>query len=85
MLLFFSAGFGAGGAAAEAPPPEVEAAGAGVPDRLGSPLTVRSFPWVSTNATANSANFASRAVGSRDFAREKTESTSGEDGVVRDQ
>lgn len=62
---------------------EAEAAGAGVPDRLGSPLTVRSFPWVSTSATANSANLVSSAVGRRDFARENRDSAAGDDAVVR--
>ena len=49
---------------------------AGVPARLGSPLTVRSLPWVSMRATGNSANFASSATGRRDFARLNTASTS---------
>jgi len=86
LFFFFSAGWGAGAAVAGtlAPVPlEVEAAGAGVPDRLGSVLTVRSLPCVSTIATANSANLVSRAVGSRDLARAKIESTSGEEAVVR--
>jgi hypothetical protein len=57
--------------------------GAGVPERLGSVLTVRSFPCVSIIATGNSANFASRATGKRDFAREKRASTAGDEEVLR--
>jgi hypothetical protein len=56
--------------------------GAGVPERLGSVLTVRSLPWVSISAAGNSANLVSRAVGRRDFARAKSESTAGDEAVV---
>jgi len=57
--------------------------GAGVPERLGSVLTVRSFPWVSISAVGNSANFVSRAIGRRDLARVNNASTAGEESVVR--
>lgn len=43
--------------------------GAGVPVRLGSPLTVKSLPCFSMIATGNSANLASRAAGRRSSAR----------------
>lgn len=56
VLTFFSSAFGFAGAAEAELEDEVvltEAlAGLGVPDRLGSALTVRSFPCVSINAIA---------------------------------
>ena len=57
--------------------------GAGDAVRLGSPLTVRSPPWVSIIAAGNSANFASNAVERRDLATEKRAATAGEVSVVR--
>ena len=45
------------------------AAGAGVPVRLGSALTVRSLPWVSIIATGSSANLDSSAGGRRALAK----------------
>ena len=43
--------------------------GTGVPARLGSPLTVKSLPCVSTIATGSSVNLASSAAGRRSLAR----------------
>lgn len=43
--------------------------GAGVPVRLGAPLTVKSLPCFSVIATGNSANLASSATGRRSLAR----------------
>lgn len=53
----------------------------GVPERLGWPLTVRSFPWVSMSATGNSANLASRAGGRRVLTKAKSALTSGLEAV----
>jgi hypothetical protein len=54
----------------------------GVAERLGSLLIVRSLPWVSIIAFANSANLTSSAVGSLAFANANTASTGGEDVVL---
>ena len=87
LTAFFSVGFFTGaaddvdaipGAGVEAPLP-----GAGVPTRLGSALTVRSFPWVSMMALGNVANFVSSAVGKRDLANANKALTSVDDSVVR--
>jgi hypothetical protein len=53
----------------------------GVAERLGSVLTVRSLPWVSMMALANSANLTSSAVGSLDLASAYNASTGEEDAV----
>ena len=63
----------------------VAAAFDGVAERLGSALTVRSFPCVSIMALGNVASFASRTAGRRVRARVNTASTSGDAAVVRDQ
>lgn len=87
LTAFFSVGFFTGaaddvdataGAGVEAPLP-----GAGVPTRLGSALTVRSFPWVSMMALGNVANFVSSAVGKRVLANANKALTSVDDSVVR--
>lgn len=57
--------------------------GAGVPVRLGSPLTVRSFPWVFMIATGNSANLDSRAGGRRSLTKANSASTGGVEEVLR--
>ena len=82
---FFTAGFDATAAAAVFCAGAETAAGAGVPLRLGSALTVRSLPCVLMSADGNSENLASSATGRRDFARANTASTVGVRAVVRDQ
>ena len=87
VLTFFAgvafgtaAGFGAATVDVGVP---VDTPGAGVPLRLGSALTVRSFPCVLMIAGGNSANFASRTPGRRVRASLYTASTAGLDDVVR--
>ena len=60
-----------------------EAAGAGVPSRVGVALTVRSLPCVSMIAVGNCANFSSSAAGRRALASAKSASTAGERAVFR--
>lgn len=55
----------------------------GSPDGVGVPPIWRSLPWVSTNTTANSANFASSAAGRRFFASVNSLSTAAEESVVK--
>ena len=62
----FTTGFGAGTAAVVVEVAFIDCTG--VPVRLGSALTVRSFPWVSKIAAGNSANLASSAIGNLFFA-----------------
>ena len=57
--------------------------GAGVVLRLGSALTVTSFPWVFMIAGGSSENLASNTFGRRSLASLYTASTAGLDGVVR--
>lgn len=57
--------------------------GAGVPVRLGSPLTVRSFPWVFMMAAGNSENLDSRAGGRRSLTKANSASTGGVEEVLR--
>lgn len=60
-VLVAAAGFaGAGGGVVAGAETDV---GAGVPARLGSPLTVKSLPCFSVIATGNSANLVSSAAG----------------------
>lgn len=66
---FAAAGFAGAGADDVAAPEAVAVVGAGVPARLGSPLTVKSLPCLSVIATGNSANLTSRATGRRFLAR----------------
>lgn len=82
----FLAGFaGTGGVVVEVEGVELAADAAvvptGVAERLGSVLTVRSLPWVSMMALANSANLTSSAVGSLDLASAYIASTGAEDVV----
>lgn len=63
----------------------VAAAGAGVPERLGSTLTVTSLPCTSLKATGNSASLVVRIVGRCFLTRAYTESDSALDGVFIDQ
>ena len=75
----FAADFGAGVAAVVM---EVAFVGCtGVPVRLGSELTVRSFPCVSMIAAGNSANLVSSATGNFSFTSRKRASTGLEDSV----
>lgn len=75
----FAADLGAGAAAVVV---EVVFVGCtGVPVRLGSALTVRSFPCVSMIAAGNSANLVSSATGSFSFTSRKRASTGLEDFV----
>ena len=62
---------------------DVAAAGAGVAERLGSALTVRSFPWVSTRSTGNLAKIASRRGGMLAFAIARRSLTAGLEPVDR--
>lgn len=57
--------------------------GAGVPERLGSALTVKSLPWVSMSAEGKVASFVSNAAGRRALASAKMAITSGEGSVER--
>jgi hypothetical protein len=57
--------------------------GAGVPERLGSALIVRSLPCVSMIAEGNSASFVSRAVGRRLLASSNKAVTAGVGSVVK--
>ena len=75
----FAAGLGAGVAAVVVEVVIVDCTG--VPVRLASALTVRSFPWVSMIAAGNSANLVSSAVASFAFASRKSASTGLEDFV----
>jgi hypothetical protein len=63
---------------------EVEGPGAGVPDRDGSPLTVKSLPWTSIIALGKLENFASSTFGRRNRASVNKAFTSGDGSVVRD-
>jgi hypothetical protein len=85
LMAFFSVSFFTGAADDVDAPAGVEAPlpGAGVPTRLGSALTVRSFPWVSMMALGNVANFVSSAVGKRVLANANKALTSVDDWVVR--
>lgn len=83
LIGFASTFFGWAGADVDAAAGAFAVAGAGVPERLGSALIVRSLPCVSTRATGNSANLASRAAGRRDLASAKRALTAGEVAVLR--
>ena len=79
----FGAAAGAGAATDEVVVVAADPPGAGVALRLGSALTVRSFPCVSMMALGNSESFASSATGRRVRASLYTASTAGLDAVVR--
>lgn len=62
----------------------VEGPGAGVPDRDGSPLTVKSLPWASIIALGKLENFVSSTFGRCNRASVNKAFTSGDGSVVRD-
>ena len=83
--LGFAAGVEEDDEAAAATGTDVGVPGAGVPDRDGSELTVKSLPWTSIITLGKLANFASITFGRRDRASVNNALTSGEDSVVSDQ
>ena len=63
---------------------EVEVPGAGVPDRDGSALTVKSLPWTSIITVGKLENLVSSTFGRRSLATVNKALTSGDGSVVRD-
>ena len=63
---------------------EVEVPGAGVPDRDGSALTVKSLPWTSIITPGKEENLVSKTFGRRSLASVNKALTSGDGSVVRD-
>ena len=63
---------------------EAEDPGAGVPDRDGSALTVKSLPWTSIITPGKLESLASSTFGRRCLAITNKASTSGDGSVVRD-
>jgi hypothetical protein len=63
---------------------EVEVPGAGVPDRDGSVLTVKSLPWTSIITPGKSESLVSSTFGRRCLATVNKALTSGDGSVVRD-
>lgn len=90
LLTFFTRGLGfATGVeeddeAAAATGAEVEVPGAGVPDRDGSALTVKSLPWTSIITTGKLESLVSNTFGRRCLARVNKALTSGDGSVARD-
>ena len=63
---------------------EVEVPGAGVPDRDGSALTVKSLPWTSIITPGKLESLVSKTFGRRSLASVNKALTSGDGSVVRD-
>ena len=90
LLTFFARGLGFATGAEEddeataATGTEAEVPGAGVPDRDGSALTVKSLPWTSIMTLGKLENLVSSTFGRRNWATVNKALTSGDGSVVRD-
>ena len=83
--LGFATGVGEDDEATAATGAGVEFPGAGVPDRDGSALTVKSLPWTSIIAAGKVESLDSSTFGRRSLATVNKALTSGDGSVVRDQ